>query len=83
MIGPSIVPYPDDAYDTNILDRLKPPSAEHWFGTDDFGRDVLTRVVLGTGSALGLALGVALAAIMVGVPLGLWAGYHADVSARS
>jgi peptide/nickel transport system permease protein len=75
LVGPSIVPYPEDAYETNILSRLEPPSAAHWFGTDDFGRDVLTRVVLGTGSALGIALGVASAALVVGVPLGLWAGY--------
>jgi peptide/nickel transport system permease protein len=74
--GPYIVPYPDDAFETNILSRLEPPSAEHWFGTDDFGRDVLTRVVLGTGNALAVAVGVASSAILVGVPLGMWAGYY-------
>lgn len=75
-VGPWVVPYPDDAFETNILARLEPPSAEHWFGTDDFGRDVFSRTILGAGDALGLAVGVALAAMCVGVPLGLWAGYY-------
>ena len=75
VVGPFIVPYPLDASATNILDSLDPPSRLHWFGTDDFGRDVLTRVTLGTGNALEVAIGVAAAAIAVGVPLGLWAGY--------
>jgi peptide/nickel transport system permease protein len=76
VVGPIIVPYPDDAFDTNIMTRLEPPSWAHWFGTDDFGRDILTRVILGTGNALGVAVGVASAAMFVGVPLGLLAGYH-------
>jgi peptide/nickel transport system permease protein len=79
FVGPLIVPYPQDAFDTNILARLEPPGAEHWFGTDDFGRDILTRVVLGTGTALAIAVGVAAAAMAIGVPLGLLAGYYGGV----
>ena len=74
--GPYIVPYPDDAFETNIMSRLEAPSAEHWFGTDDFGRDIFSRVILGAGNALTVAVGVAMAAILVGVPLGMWAGYY-------
>ena len=74
--GSYIVPYPDDAFETNIMSRLEAPSAEHWFGTDDFGRDIFSRVILGTGNALTVAVGVAAAAILVGVPLGMWAGYY-------
>ena len=79
IIGPYLAPYPDDAFETNILARLQPPDAAHWFGTDDFGRDVFTRVILGTGNALGVAVGVATAAMLAGVPFGLWAGYHGGV----
>ncbi len=79
LTGPWIAPYPDDAFETDIMSRLQPPDANHWLGTDDFGRDVLSRVILGTGNALGVALGVVAAALAVGVPLGLWAGYRGGV----
>ena len=79
LAGPWIAPYPDDAFDTNILVRLEPPSTAHWMGTDDFGRDVLSRVILGTGNALSVALGVVAASVAIGVPLGLWAGYWGGV----
>jgi peptide/nickel transport system permease protein len=73
--GAYLAPYPQDAFDSNILVRLESPSADHLFGTDDFGRDVLSRVILGTGNALAVGGGVVAAALLVGVPLGLWAGY--------
>ncbi len=75
IIGPWIAPHPEAAYETDILSRLEAPSAEHWFGTDDFGRDVLSRVILGAGNALGVAVGVVAASLAVGVPLGLISGY--------
>jgi peptide/nickel transport system permease protein len=53
----------------------KPPSAEHWFGTDDIGRDVLSRVIWGTQASL-LAGGVSVSiSLLLGVPLGLAAGF--------
>jgi peptide/nickel transport system permease protein len=64
------------AFDSNILMRLKPPSAEHWFGTDHLGRDIFSRVILGTRGALMIALTVVGIAISIGVPLGLIAGYR-------
>jgi peptide/nickel transport system permease protein len=70
-----IAPYPQDAYETNILQRLQPPSPAHLFGTDAVGRDVLSRVVLGTDLALLAALQVVMGAILIGVPLGLVAGF--------
>lgn len=76
--GRQLVPYPDDAFSTNLLTRLEPPEADHLFGTDDLGRDVLSRVVLGTGNALGIGLGVVAVAIAIGVPLGLIAGYFVN-----
>ena len=43
--GPYLAPYPYD--EMAIMTRLKPPSLAHWFGTDDFGRDVLSRAMIG------------------------------------
>jgi peptide/nickel transport system permease protein len=71
--APWIAPYRFDAM--SLLTRLKPPSAAHWLGTDDFGRDVLSRTLI--GSRLSLLMGFCATAISlaVGVPLGLLAGY--------
>jgi peptide/nickel transport system permease protein len=74
-IGPLFVPYPDDAHAINVLSRLQPPSMAHLFGTDNLGRDIFTRVILGTRSSLLTGLGVVIAAMMIGVTLGLIAGY--------
>lgn len=70
-----IVPRPDEVYESNILMRLKPPSWDYPFGTDNLGRDIFSRVILGTRSALIVALTVVAIAIGIGVPLGLYAGY--------
>lgn len=70
-----LAPYPEDAYDTHILLRLQPPSAEHPFGTDMLGRDLFSRVIIGTENALVVALAVVAGAIVIGAPLGLLAGY--------
>jgi len=57
LIGPWIVPYPEDALgNVNLDPKLLPPSAEHWFGTDEVGRDIYTRVVLGAGLSLQIGL---------------------------
>ncbi len=70
-----LMPHPDQVFGTNILKRLRPPSAESWFGTDALGRDIFSRVVLGTRSALAIALGVVGLSMLIGIPLGLYAGY--------
>ena len=76
LIGPWIVPYPDDATGSLNLDiKLQPPSAEHLFGTDEVGRDIFTRVVLGCRLSLQIALIIVLVAAGIGVPLGIVAGY--------
>ena len=75
MVSQRIAPFPEDAYQSHLLTRLRPPSAAHWFGTDQFGRDIFSRVLMGSGNALTIGLGVVGAAALVGVPLGLLAGY--------
>jgi peptide/nickel transport system permease protein len=76
VIGPWIVPYPEDARGAVHLDRkLQPPSAAHWFGTDEVGNDVFTRVVLGARVSLQIGLVITAIAALIGVPLGIVAGY--------
>ena len=80
-IGPFIVPYPEDARGAVHLDqKLQPPSARHWFGTDEVGNDVYTRVVLGARVSLQVGLVITLIALAIGVPLGMIAGYLGGVS---
>ena len=75
-IGPWIVPYPEDGRGTVNLDRkLQPPSAAHWFGTDEVGNDVYTRVVLGARVSLQIGLIITVVAALIGVPLGIVAGH--------
>ena len=75
-VGPWIVPYPEDGRGAVHLDRkLQPPSAAHWFGTDEVGNDVYTRVILGARVSLQIGLVITLIAALIGVPLGIVAGY--------
>jgi peptide/nickel transport system permease protein len=75
-IGPWIVPYPEDARGAVHLDqKLQPPSRAHWFGTDEVGNDVYTRVVLGARVSLQIGLIITVLAALLGVPLGIVAGY--------
>jgi peptide/nickel transport system permease protein len=75
IIGPWIVPHPGDIVASHLLQRLKPPSAPFPFGTDNLGRDIFSRVILGTRGALEVALAVVAIAATIGIPLGLIAGY--------
>ena len=76
VFGPLLAPYPEDASASHLLRRLKPPSANFPFGTDNLGRDIFSRVILGARGALAIALSVVSAAMLIGVPLGLVAGYR-------
>jgi peptide/nickel transport system permease protein len=74
--GPWLVPFPEDATGAmNLKNRLKPPSSVHWFGTDEMGGDIFTRVVIGTRLSLWIGLTITGIAIAIGVPLGIMAGY--------
>jgi len=75
IFAPWIAPYPEDAFESHLLQRLRPPSAEFPFGTDNLGRDILSRVILGTRNALLVAVAVVVAAMAIGVPIGLAAGW--------
>jgi peptide/nickel transport system permease protein len=73
-LAPWIVPYDPVATSWTLV--RKPPSALHWFGTDDLGRDILARVIFGARASLvagAISVGIALS---IGVPFGLLAGYR-------
>lgn len=70
---PVLAPYDPEAVDPDRT--LEAPSSAHWFGTDDLGRDVLSRVLAGASSVLAVAVPAALLAVVVGVAVGLVAGY--------
>jgi peptide/nickel transport system permease protein len=73
VLAPVLSPY--DPVAQNISNALAPPSTSHWFGTDEFGRDVLARVLYGTRPALLVGVLSVLVSVCVGVPLGMLAGY--------
>jgi peptide/nickel transport system permease protein len=73
LLAPAIAPYPFDAM--SIFTRLKPPSGAHWFGTDDFGRDVFSRTLIGARLSLLMGFGATFISFAIGVPLGLLSGY--------
>ena len=59
----------------SVAERLRPPSAQHWFGTDDFGRDVFARVAHGARLSLWIGFLVAALATLLGAAIGLAAGF--------
>ena len=74
IAAPWIAPYPYD--EMQIMTRLKPPSLAHWFGTDDYGRDVLSRTLAGARLSLLMGLGATAFCLVIGVPIGLYVGYR-------
>jgi peptide/nickel transport system permease protein len=76
ILAPLLAPHPGDVSASHLLRRLKPPSADYPFGTDNLGRDIFSRVILGTRGALLIALMVVGISMLIGVPLGLVAGYY-------
>jgi peptide/nickel transport system permease protein len=73
LLAGVIAPY--DPYETSFLDQLKPPSASHWLGTDAFGRDVLSRLIYGSRTALKIGFGAALVGASLGALLGVVSAY--------
>lgn len=71
VLGLFWTPYDPGAL--NILEKLQGASANHWLGTDQLGRDVLSMIMSGARSTLAVALVAVLIGLLVGVPLGLWA----------
>lgn len=72
-LAPWIAPY--DYSDQHILHSFKGPTQQFWFGTDEFGRDLLSRIIWGTRPALVVGVLSVLVSIFIGVPIGVVAGY--------
>jgi len=66
---------PHDPLKIDLEKRLQPPSSEHLLGADSLGRDILSRIILGSRVSLGIALGVVLLSLTVGIILGTFSGY--------
>ncbi|NOU87790.1 ABC transporter permease subunit [Paenibacillus sp. LMG 31460] len=74
IFAPLLAPY--DPYHIELVNKLKPPSAEHWMGTDDKGRDVLSRLIIGTRLSLSVGFVAVFIGAFFGIVLGLFAGYY-------
>ena len=76
LLAPLLAPFPGDAGSaTHPFLVLRPPSAQHWFGTDNVGRDVYSRVLYGARISPLIAVIVLAISCAVGIPLGVTAGY--------
>jgi peptide/nickel transport system permease protein len=62
--------------DVDVPNALQPPSGSHWFGTDDLGRDVLSRILVATQASMRIAVISVAFAVIVGVTVGVVAGYR-------
>lgn len=74
LFGEALVPH--DPFADDLLNALQPPSAEHWFGTDQLGRDVFSRVIVGSRDILLVAPLATLICTAAGTALGLAMGYY-------
>jgi peptide/nickel transport system permease protein len=74
-----IAPYPEDEATPHFYEALKPLSSQHLFGTDEAGRDILSRIIIGARISLGIGSLTVVISAMIGVPLGLIAGYRGGI----
>jgi peptide/nickel transport system permease protein len=73
LIGPLVEP--QNPYADDLMNALAPPSATHWFGTDQIGRDIFSRIIAGARPILSVAPAATLLATLCGTTLGLITGY--------
>jgi peptide/nickel transport system permease protein len=77
FIGPYIAPYHYSAQ--NLTEKFQPPSGKYFFGTDQFGRDIFSRIVVGSRDVLVVAGSGTLLAVFMGLLLGLFSGYRGGI----
>ncbi len=78
FFGPALAPY--DPYAISLSDRLQPPSQTHWFGTDNLGRDILSRILVGARVSMLVGILTVGLAMLIGVPIGLMSGYYGGMT---
>lgn len=77
VLAPVLSPY--NYIDVDPLHANQPPSAAHWFGTDAYGRDILSRIMWGARYSLGIGVGSSLIGVIVGILFGSIAGYFGGI----
>lgn len=77
FLGPVLAPY--DPLATDYGASLSPPSPEHWFGTDNVGRDVLSRILYGAGNSFSLTFIMVAAVSVIGTLIGMVSGYFGGI----
>lgn len=80
LLAPLIAPYDPNLQET--ANRLMPPDAAHWFGTDGFGRDILSRIIYGARPTLLLVLVVVLLMAPLGILVGILSGFFGGITER-
>lgn len=73
LLAPYIIPY--DYTEISVMDAKKGPSAEHWFGTDDLGRDIFSRILYGSRYSLRIGIIAVFISMLIGMPIGAVAGF--------
>ncbi|GGH29398.1 peptide ABC transporter permease [Alsobacter metallidurans] len=79
LLAPWVTPFKPDAM--RLARRLKPPSDVNWLGTDEFGRDILSRIIFGARASLGIGAAVVAVSMTIGTTIGLFAGYFRRLDA--
>lgn len=79
LISPYVFDYEVDVIGQNMPERLMAPCATHWFGTDEFGRDLFARIVYGARYSLIIGVGSVMLGLVVGMVLGSLAGFYGGV----
>ena len=80
IIAQIIYDYNTDIVNQNIPERLLHPSSEHWFGTDQYGRDIFARILYGARYSLIVGISSVVVSVIIGGVLGLIAGYYGGIT---
>ena len=75
LLCPVLLDYSEDVVKQHVSEKFIAPGGKHWFGTDNFGRDIFSRVLWGSRYALSLGGSAVSLGLLIGVPLGMFSGY--------
>ena len=76
LVSPFVFDYETDVIGQNLANKLQAPNSEHWFGTDEYGRDLFARVMYGARYSLAIGIGSVGFGLVVGTILGSIAGFY-------
>src|SRR5262245_34674226 len=81
LLAPVLSPY--DPYDQDLYAVLAGPSATHWLGTDNLGRDLLSRILYGARVSLFIGIAATFLSAVIGITIGLFAGFRGGLDRKS